>query len=172
MSSILDPEPDTPEPIDVWIMTASDNDRGDVEVGLTALGGSIQKFDKYYLRTIKVHGIVRHIRGRMEVLIRSEWERARLEERLQEVRCHPRVRRVSTDELAAVAALEADPNNWKHLGGIQMFKQPPEEDLPDYPPTQILRASPASKAPQPTEATQKAITDMQNEGGPVHHQES
>lgn len=169
MSSILDPEPDSSKPIDTWIMTASDNDQGDVEVGLTSLGGSIQKFDRYYLRTIKVHGVVRHIRGRMEVLIRSERERAQLEERLQEVHCHPRVRRVSADELAAVALLEADPNNWQHLGGLQMFKQPPEEDLPDYPPIPKKPNVPEQFKPSDN---QHAIADMQNEGGPAHPQES
>lgn len=143
--SILDPE--SLQPIDTWVMTASDDDRGSIETGMMTIGGSIENVKQFYKRRIKVHGVIRDIRGRMEVVIRSPRELEEIEHRLNDRRKHPGVRRVSGDELAAIAALDADPKNWRELGGIRMFDQPSDEDLPDYPPKPPAKESLLSPPP-------------------------
>ena len=126
------------EPIEVWIMTTK-NETGDFDNALVSAPGSTRNVEKYYHRTVRIRGVIHHIRGRFELLIHSPQERDHIEEQLNATynRHRKDARRLTEEELAAINALEADSNNWKDLGGITMFSQPAEEDLPDYPPEKL-----------------------------------
>lgn len=151
---------------------------GSLDNALMSVGGRTRKVERYYRRIVRIRGVIHEIRGRFELLISSPQERDRIQERLHSTYRDQvtDARRLTEEELAAIALLEADPSNWKDLGGIMIFMQPSEENVPDYPPNQSVEdakvaqknpANPPVQAPHVKEHTEDAIADMQSEGGPA-----
>ena len=148
------------------------NETRDFDSAMISAIGSKSNVDKYYHRTVRIRGVIHHIRGRFELLIRSHQERNNMEELLNTPSTyhqqHMDIRRVTQEELAAIKILESDSKNWKNIGDIKTFSQPSDEDVPDYPPNHSNPSKNTEHTIKVTEADedqQSAITDMQNEGG-------
>lgn len=147
-------EDTTQEPIESWVITCTGDTNRDFYSAMSCLGGSTCEVDPYYRRMIMIDGEQRIIRGRFLLLIRDQKEQQDMQDKLMyQVQRHG-LRRVTAEELAAIALLEKQ--NTRELGGVPCYSPMPPE-----PPAE----SPSQNAHHEAHDA-KAIADWSNEGCP------
>jgi len=160
------------EPIETWVMTRSDDAKGDFYSMMSGLGGSTKEVDPYYTREIEVHGEVRTIRGRLLLTISSPKEREDMLDRLARTEKKVGLRRVTDEELAAIAEVER--HAYTGPGGTTWYptveerkKKKQAEAAPPLPPPlpSVALAKEGPPPPVSPEPDEEELSRLESEGG-------